>query len=215
MNVEYVFFDLDGTLTDSSKGITNSVDFALQKFGIKTEDKTSLYKFIGPPLIDSFIEFYRFSKNDAITAVEYYREYYGKTGIFENTLYDGVIPLLKMLKKKGKKIVLATSKPQKYALKILEHFGILEYFDLVVGATMGETRTKKQEVINFALKKLKIKDTNSVIMIGDRSHDTVGAHLCGIKAIGVLYGFGTEQELKSVYTEYIVSDMESLISFLK
>ena len=126
----YILFDLDGTLTDPGMGITNSVAYALDKFSITVPDRSELYKFIGPPLVDSFMNYYGFSEEDANRAVAYYREYFKPTGIYENEIYDGVPELLEGLKAQGKTVILATSKPEIFAHEILKHFGIFSYFDL-------------------------------------------------------------------------------------
>ena len=206
-NTKYILFDLDGTLTDPAEGITNSVAYALEKFGIKTEDKTELYKFIGPPLVDSFKEFYMFSDTDALTAVKFYREYFSLSGIFENKLYDGVKELLKEIKDSGKQIILATSKPEKFAIQILEFFDILKYFKYVSGATMDESRNKKEDVIAYALKNCDIADKSEAIMVGDREFDIKGAHINGLKAVGILFGYGSESELKSAQADFIAADI--------
>lgn len=210
INAEYIFFDLDGTLTDPAEGITNSVAHALSKFGIPDCERSRLFKFIGPPLIDSFMEYYGFSKPEALKAVEYYREYFRTKGIFENSLYRGIKDLLIYLKSADKKIVLATSKPDEFAKIILNHFEISEYFDFLAGATMNETRTQKDEVIEYALESLGITDTSSVVMIGDRKYDIEGAHKFGISAVGVLYGYGTKEELTEAGSDYTVSTVEEL-----
>ena len=207
---KYILFDLDGTLTDPGEGITNSVEYALKKYGIDVEDKTRLYKFIGPPLIDSFMNFYGFSKEKAIQAVEFYREYFRVTGIFENLVYEGIPELLEELNKAGKMVVLATSKPEDFAKQILEHFQLSEYFCFVAGATMSETRTHKHEVISYALKELGISDISSAVMVGDREMDIIGAHKSGLKAIGVLYGYGSGEELEKAGADYIVKDVAEL-----
>lgn len=201
-NIEYVLFDLDGTLTEPSFGITNSVMYALKKFEIEVEDRRGLYDFIGPPLIDSFMQYYGFTREDAFKAVEYYREYYSKKGIFENRLYDGIKPLLEALYHEGKKIILATSKPQKFAEQILNYFGIDKYFYFVGGATMDESRTQKDEVIEYILDECKITP-QMAIMVGDRKYDVLGAHKFGIKAIGVTFGFGSKEELMSCNSDFI------------
>ncbi|MDE5965955.1 MAG: HAD family hydrolase [Lachnospiraceae bacterium] len=205
-----ILFDLDGTLTDPGPGITNSVSYALQKFGIRVTDRTRLYKFIGPPLNESFQEFLGFSVEESQRAVAYYREYYGEQGIYENQLYDGVEPLLEDLQAKGRKIVLATSKPEKFAVKILEHFHITNYFDFVAGSNMDGSRSKKAEVLTHALKHLEITDKSSVVMVGDREHDIFGAEQVGIDSIGVLYGYGSKEELRDAGATYIVNVPEEI-----
>lgn len=189
-----ILFDLDGTLTDPGEGITNSVMYALKKFNILVNDRSELYRFIGPPLLHSFEKYYGFTKEDARTAVTYYREYYTQKGIWENLLYDGVDSLLQTLSKSGKKLILATSKPEPFAIQILEHFNLLRYFDFVAGALLDETRTTKDEVIFHALSVCHISAENAV-MVGDRKYDIIGAAKNGIASIGVLYGYGSREEL--------------------
>ena len=206
---KYILFDLDGTITDSCEGIVNSVRYALKKFEIIEYDTEVLYKFIGPPLLDSFMKYYGFSKEKAVTAVKYYREYYSKTGIFENRLYEGIGELLKELHQNGKRVILATSKPEKFADIILEHFNISKYFDFVGGATMNEKRSQKEEVIDYILKSQNINPDNAV-MIGDTKFDIIGAHMFGMEAIGVLYGFGSEQDLIDANADHIVANVNEL-----
>lgn len=203
------FFDLDGTITDSSLGITNSVMYALKKFGITETDRTKLYKFIGPPLTDSFREFYGFSEEEALLGVKYYREYYQDKGIYENLVYDGLEEIIKTLKAAGKTTVVATSKPEPYAKRIIEHFGLAPYFDHVAGMELSGERATKAEVIRYAFEKCgldvhKKKDREKVLMVGDRKHDVIGAHEVGIDCLGVLYGFGSRKELEEAGADYIV-----------
>lgn len=198
------FFDLDGTITDSSLGITNSVMYALKKFGIVEEDRAKLYKFIGPPLVVSFREYYGFSEEKAWEAVTYYREYYQEKGIFENRVYDGFEEMLKTLKAAGKRLVVATSKPEPYAKKIIEHFGLSSYFDYVAGMELDGGRGMKAEVIRYALGVCGIEDKSKVLMVGDREHDVIGAREAGIDCLGVLYGFGDREELEQAGADYIV-----------
>ena len=200
-----VLFDLDGTLTDPGEGITNSVDFALSKYGIETKDKRELYKFIGPPLKDSFMKYYGFDEEKAEEAIAFYREYFRDSGIFENRVYDDVEDMLTKLYADGKTIVLATSKPEEFALRILEHFGLRKYFSVVAGASMDSSRSKKGDVIAYALSMCENIDKNTAVMIGDREHDIIGAKENGLKSIGVLYGYGDENELKTAGANYIAS----------
>ncbi len=213
-NKQYILFDLDGTLTEPAEGITNSVAYALRKFGIEVLDRSALEKFIGPPLVDSFMLFYGFSKEKALTAVEYYREFYRETGIFQNKVYEGIPALLKMLYEKDKKIILATSKPEKFAKQILAHFSLSKYFSLIVGATMDEKRTKKDEVLAFALEKADISDISEAVMVGDREFDITGAHKFGLEAIGVLFGYGSIEELKKAGADYIAATPNELKNLL-
>lgn len=211
---KYILFDLDGTVTDSAEGITNSVKYALIKSGAEIPDYSVLKKFIGPPLINGFQDFCGFDKRTAVKAVEYYREYYREKGIFENSVYGGIVPLFEKLREDGKQIILATSKPELFAKQILEHFNLTEYFYDIVGATMDEKRTQKSEVISYVLEKNGITDKDSVIMIGDRHHDILGAKENGIKSLGVLYGFGDYMELKTAGADYTVNDVGSILEIL-
>ena len=203
--LNYILFDLDGTLTDPGIGITNSVMYALKKFGIEITDRTSLYNFIGPPLMYSFQTFHGFSEEDSTQAVKYYREYFSVHGLYENEVYPGIPELLHELKQRGYHLVLATSKPEEYALEILRHFGLYDYFDFVAGATFDTTRVKKADVIAYALKETGITDLENTIMIGDRSHDIIGAKTFNLDSIGVLYGYGSEDEFKEAGATYIVN----------
>ena len=211
---DIVLFDLDGTLTDPGEGITNSVAYALNKFNIKVKDKTELYNFIGPPLIDSFMKYYDMSYEDGLKAVDYYREYFGVTGIFENQVFDGIHELLADIKKSGRTISLATSKPEVYAKRILEHFDLTQYFDFVGGATMDETRSKKVDVIAYTIKQLSVTDKSKVVMIGDRHHDIEGAKENGLASAGVLWGFGDENELKTAGADAIAHNMDELLTII-
>lgn len=211
---QYVFFDLDGTLTDPGIGITNSVAYALKKWNIEVADRKELYPFIGPPLVDSFQEYYGFSLEDAQKAVGYYREYFKMTGIYENIIYDGTERLLDAVKKSGRKIVLATSKPQEFAEIILSHFHIDQYFDYVAGAAMDGSRSKKSDVILYALDLCGVADRSQVIMVGDRKHDIDGANHAGLDSIGVLCGYGDREELQAAGATYIAEKIEDVLEFL-
>lgn len=209
-----ILFDLDGTLTDPGRGITNSVAYALNKFGIEVADKKELYKFIGPPLTDSFEKYYGFSSEDAIAAVEYYREYFKPKGIYENEIYEGIPELLKSLKENGKTVILATSKPEIFAKEILKYFGIDVYFDFVAGATLDKTRTKKGDVIAYALNSIGVTDKEKCLMVGDREQDINGARQNGIDSLGVLYGYGDMQELTNAKSTYIVEAVTDIIKYV-
>lgn len=209
-----VLLDLDGTLTDPGLGITNSVMHSLKKFGIKVNDRASLYKFIGPPLRESYAKYFQFSDEEIDRAVIYYREYYSEKGIFENVLYDGIPEMLKQIKDSGRGIVLATSKPEPFAIKILEHFHIDRYFDFTAGSTMEETRTNKAEVIVYALESCGITDLSSAVMVGDREHDIFGAKKAGLHSIGVLYGYGGREELQNAGATYIAERVEDIVKLL-
>lgn len=211
---EYVLFDLDGTLTDPGIGITNAVIYALNKFSIRVEDRTELYRFIGPPLLDSFQQFYGFSLTESREAIQYYREYYAEKGLLENQVYDGIPELLRSLKKSGRKLLVATSKPEVYAVQILEHFGLLTYFDLVAGASLDESRNRKEDVIRYALRKIN-GDPAQAVMVGDRVHDVEGAKANGLPVIGVLYGYGSEEELVGAGANLIAKNPGDVIRIIE
>ena len=209
-NKEYLFFDLDGTLTDPKIGITKSVQYSLRFFGIDIADPDELVKFIGPPLRDSYKKHYSLSDDEAEIAVAKYREYFADKGIFENTIYDGIENLLKNQVTAGRKIALATSKPTVYAEKILRYFNIDMYFSFVAGSELDGTRSKKDLVIQYAMENLRITDVSKVIMIGDKEHDIIGAGKVGMESIGVLYGYGGFDELSDAGADYIVGNVSEL-----
>jgi len=209
---KYILFDLDGTLTDPALGITNSVMYSLKKFGISVSDRSDLYKFIGPPLWESFINYYGFTREEANKAVEYYREYFKDIGIFENVVYTGIDDLLCSLVCKNKILILATSKPEIYAKRILKHFNLDRYFSFVAGSELDGTRIDKQEVIRYALRESNVVDLSLAVMIGDREYDIIGAKKAGIDSIGVLYGYGSPSELQNAGADYIVNDINDLIT---
>ncbi len=209
---KYMFFDLDGTLTNPFTGITNSIIYSLEKFGIGVEDKRSLTAFIGPPLVESFQKFYNFSKNDALLAVEYYREYFSCKGLYENSVYEGIIPALAELNSRGRKLYLATSKPEVFAEKIMDHFGLSPYFKDITGATLNSSRSEKADVLAYAIKKSGLKDKREAVMTGDRKHDIAGAKANGVSSVGVLYGFGSNDELKSAGADKIIKSPKEIIT---
>lgn len=190
-----IFFDLDGTLTDSAPGIIHSVQYALNKYGIKAEEN-DLRSFIGPPLIHSFQERFGFDHDKALEAVVYYREYFTAGGMFENSVYPGIEELLQKLKADGRTLAVATSKPELFSKQILEHFALTPYFDFIGGAAMDESRTKKVEVLEYALQELQA-DPKEAVMIGDRKDDIEAACSLGTESIGVLYGYGSREELEN------------------
>lgn len=213
MKQKHILFDLDGTLTDPMMGITKSVRYALNYYGIEVNDLNDLLPFIGPPLRDSFQEYYGFDEAKANEAVEKYREYYKNDGIFDNKVYRGMKECLQTLKDNGKKLYVATSKPEFFAKQIIEHFSLSEYFEYIGGSEFN-SREKKAEVIEYVLKTNQI-DNNDVIMVGDRKHDIIGAHENKIPCVGVLYGYGTEDELKQYQADYLVASVEELTELLK
>lgn len=226
MTKKYILFDLDGTITDSSEGITKSVQHALKKLGIEENDQAMLRRFIGPPLDESFEKFYGLDKETALKAVDYYRERYSDTGIYENVLFDGITDMLAGLKKDGFIVALATCKPEMYVPRILKYFDIEKYFDIAVGSELeGGERRHKNQVIDEVFNRLKdagLTGTDSLeiiksqsIMIGDRKDDILGAKASGIDSMGVRYGFAEEQELELAGADYIVEGVADIAEKLK
>lgn len=205
-----ILFDLDGTLTDSGEGIVNSFKYTLKCYNIHEYDEKMLNRFIGPPLKDSMKELFCCSDEKAKEAIEKYREYYKTKGIYENRMYDGVEPLLRSLARDGRKVILATSKAEVFAVKILDSFKISQYFMSVAGAELNGTRTGKDEVIRYALEKAGVSDREGVVMVGDREHDILGAKQEGLDSIGVLYGYGNYEELKNAGASAIVETVDDL-----
>lgn len=207
---DYIFFDLDGTLTDPALGITNSFIHALTYFGMEIPSYETLCTFIGPPLPDTFKNLPGFSEEKVAEGVKKYREYFSEKGLFENSVYPGIPELLAKLKSNGKKLVVATSKPEEFSVKIIEHFELAQYFENVCGSLMDESRSKKDQVIEYAIERNGIKDRSKILMVGDRKHDMIGAKKCGLSACGVLYGYGDFEELKSNGADMIAKDVKDL-----
>ncbi len=211
--MKYVLWDLDGTLTDPGLGITNSVMYALEKAGAEIPPREELYRFIGPPLIWSFMNFCSFSEEKARQAVADYREYFTDRGIFENELYPAIPAALKTLRDAGYTLAMATSKPEDFARRIAVHFGFFDDFALITGSLRDETRLSKGEVIAAVLEKLPAK-ASECIMIGDREHDVIGAKEHNMPVIGVLYGYGSREELEAAGADYIVSTPQEAVELI-
>lgn len=197
MRFHTALFDLDGTVTDSGPGILNSVRYALEKAGMRSAEEKDLRSFIGPPLHEQFRKFCGITEKEAERMVALYREYYTEKGIFENRVYDGILSVLESMRKSGFRILLATSKPEKYARIIARHFEFEQYFDFIGGANLDGSRTRKQEVIEYVLSACGIENREDVLMIGDRRYDIEGARCAGICSMGVLYGYGSREEIRS------------------
>lgn len=210
MRYREIFFDLDGTLTDPYEGITRSVEHSLKYFDIDVADRRELKCFIGPPLWESYMKYFGFTKTEADEAVKRYREYFSVTGLFENEVYEGIPELLTELKEAGLRLTVATSKPAIFSQKILERFDLAKYFDFLSGSELDGTRVKKAEVIEYAIDNLGITDRSSILMIGDRLHDIEGAHKCGVDACGVLWGYGDRAEHTACGADYIVETLNEL-----
>ena len=208
MKFKNILFDLDGTLTDPGMGITNSILFALKKDGLPLLSREELYPFIGPPLIDSFQKYCGVTLEKAQLLLKYYREYFTEKGMFENTVYPGIPAVLEMLQKQGIRLFVATSKPEPFAVRILEHFNLADYFSFIGGSTLDEKRTDKAGVIDYVLKEnaLSPKET---LMVGDRCYDIEGARKCNIAVAAVLFGYGDYEELKTA--DYIIDKPDDLL----
>lgn len=211
---DVILFDLDGTLTDSSPGIMNSIVYALKKYNISVENIDDLRKFLGPPLHESFRDFYGFDDEKSMEAVGFYREYFSTKGLLENEVYSGIREMLEDLKENGKRLILATSKPQPFTDRIMAHFDLAKYFEFIAGSNMDGTRSKKAEVIAYALESCGITGKSNVVMVGDREHDIIGAKTVGIDSIGVEYGYGDYDELSDAGATYIVKTVEELKGLL-
>ncbi|MFS0862230.1 HAD family hydrolase [Fredinandcohnia sp. 179-A 10B2 NHS] len=208
-----ILFDLDGTLSDPKVGITKSVQYALQKLNITEPDLDKLECFIGPPLQDSFKEFYGLNEEEAKLAIEFYRERFKEKGMFENALYPGIPELLQSLN--GLTLVVATSKPTVFSEQILHYFNIHQYFDLVVGSNLDGTMIAKTEIIQYILDHYSDHKSEDFMMIGDRKHDIIGANNTGIDSIGVTYGYGSRQELEDANATYLVERVSELKEVIK
>lgn len=214
MNITHVFFDLDGTLTDPGKGITNAVMYSLEKFGIHVENRSELYPFIGPPLSESYQKYMGMSEKEAERAIGYYREYYQAGGMFENKVYEGIPELLMELKKAGKKLVVATSKPDYFAEKILENFALLPYFEFVGGASMDGTRNTKIQVLEHTMKSCGLADSSGCVMVGDRKYDVEGAHYFSMPCISVLFGYGSRSEFREAGSDFLAETPQEVLKLI-
>ncbi len=215
MSYRVILFDLDGTLTDPAEGITNSIVHSLTYYGITVADKRELYDFIGPPLHKSYMRRFGMDEKTAFEAIEHYREYFGVKGLLENRVYDGIEGMLQQLHAAGKQLLVATSKPEVFALRILEHFGLAKYFTVIAGAPLHPPAGYgKADVIRESLDRAGITDASAAIMVGDRKHDVLGAHAVGIRAIGVLYGYGNRAEHESCDADYIAGSVNELTALL-
>lgn len=205
MGYDIILFDLDGTLTDSGPGIMNAAAYAMEHYGLHA-DKALMRRFVGPPLVDSFRDFCGFSYEKAVEAIEVFREYYMARGVYENSVYPGVTEMLERLRGAGRRLAVATSKLESTAVLVLEHFELAGYFELIAGSLEDNTRIRKAEVVAFALDKLGVSDRSRALMVGDREHDVIGARKNGLDCLGVLYGYGSREELVSAGAALTAAD---------
>lgn len=209
-----IFFDLDGTIVDSREGIVNGYIYMLNYYNIEVQDQSTLEQFIGPPIEDILRDYYKINPKQIKDGIKKYREFYSKTGVWQTKPYNGIIELIRDLKKDGKNVILATSKPEVFAKQILEKYEIINCFRFVGGATLDGTRNEKKEVISYAIKNVEGINHENSIMVGDRNYDILGAKANNLKSIGVTYGFGTRKELKTAGADYIAEDMDELRKIL-
>ncbi|MDF2564185.1 MAG: 5-nucleotidase [Massilibacillus sp.] len=209
-----IFFDLDGTLSDSALGIIRCLQYSLEKFNIVDTEGDKLRHYIGPSLTETYTKIYGMSDEEAVQATEFYRERFEREGIKENVMFEGVDHLLAGLKAQKKTMVLATAKPTEHAKKILEYYQIDHYFTVIAGSNLDGTREHKGEVIEFALSQLENRDVKNIIMVGDRQHDILGAKENDLAVIGVGYGYGTLEELTEAKPDKIVTSVEELSKLL-
>lgn len=209
-----VLFDLDGTITDSEPGIIACVQHALRQFGIEVEDPKTLRPFIGPPLRDSFRDYFQMTPEEAEQATEFYRQRYAPIGKFECSVYPGIPELLRRLHETGRTVILATSKPEGFAREILEHFDLAQYFDLIGGATLDGSRDTKEAVLQYILDSGRVPDRQDAVMVGDTKFDMIGAAAFSLPAVGVLYGFGSRQELEENGALFLARDAAELERYL-
>lgn len=209
MKPNCIFFDLDGTLTDSGPGIVASVAYALRKLGVEPPEPEQLRPFIGPPLLWSFSHFYGFDEEKSKEAVRLYREYFTAGGMFENSVYPGIPDALDRLRAAGFRLAVATSKPELFSRQIISHFGLDGYFETICGASMDETRTDKADVICYAMDTLGVAPEES-LMVGDREHDVLGAKAVGVPCLGALWGYGSREELTNAGADALAETPEEL-----
>jgi len=209
-----IAFDLDGTLTNPERGLIASFVYALGKMGVDYGEKAELKRFIGPPIYEEWQRCFGFTPEESAKALLIFREYYSVYGWWDNEIYPGVKEMLERLKRAGKKIILATSKPEIFAKKVLDLFDISKYFDFIGGAATDKTRDKKSEVLEYSLHGVGVYDHSRAILVGDRIYDAEGAKLCGIDSLGVLYGHGSESEVRSADFTYIVNNVDDIADLL-
>ena len=211
----HLLFDLDGTLTDSAEGICNSIRYGLHKAGVPVPEPETLQKFLGPPLYESYQKYCGMTPEQSMQAVGYYREYFSEKGLFENAVIPGIPELLTSLKGEGYHLHLATAKPEVYAIPILRHFGLYDYFEFLGAATLTKERSHKEEVVRYVLENAGITDKRECVMIGDRDNDVLGAKSCGIACIGVLFGYGSREELEGAGADFIAGTPGSIAEIVK
>ena len=212
MTPKSIFFDLDGTLTDSGEGIFNCAELALRHFGLPIPTRQEMRVFVGPPLRETFAKF-SVPADGIETAMDVYRSRYNTIGLFENTPYPGIRELLERLKADGHRLFVATSKPESMAVRILEKFDLSRYFEIICGATFDKSRDCKEAVIAYLLEQT--AENSKAIMVGDTAYDVIGAKAHGIPTIGVAWGYGKVEDMVNAGAAAIANSMEELYELLK
>lgn len=212
-NYETILFDLDGTITDSAPGVMNSFHYALNRFGIEPRTHAELKRVVGPPLKYSFHTFYGVPEDKVPEILKIYQSYYEPRGMFENSVFPGMEELFRRLRAAGRRLVVASSKRQDGVDAVMAHFKLDRYFDLMAGSDESAGRVEKADVIRYIIDTLHMTDPNAAILVGDRRYDVEGALPFGIATVGVLHGYGTEEELREAGAAYIVRDAWELMDF--
>lgn len=214
MRFQTILFDLDGTLTDPGLGITNSILYAMEQLGMALPPREALYQFIGPPLLEEFQKVFGVSRETSETMLRHFRVYFADRGIYENSVYPGIPEMLNRLRAAGCRLILATSKPEMFAEQVLAHFDLLPAFSAVCGSDIDETRTAKDAVIAYALASASVGELSRTIMVGDRRHDMVGGKANGLATMGVLYGYGSREELTQSGADFLAPSVEDVAEML-
>lgn len=212
-NYEYIIFDLDGTLTDPAAGLVRGFEYALDKMGFPKEEPEALRRFIGPPLLDVWQKEYSLDYDGACEMIRLFREYYDIFGWWDNIPYPGIEKTLSKLREAGKKLLVATSKPERTAKRVLSLFGLDKYFDFIGGAETGNKRYTKEAVLSYVLDSCSV-NTADAIMVGDRFYDADGAKFCGMDSLGVLYGHGSPEEIENAGFSYVAETVEQIADLL-
>lgn len=210
MTTDYILFDLDGTITDSKPGITKSIQYSLSRFGIEITDKNKLNSFVGPSFRESLMP-YGFSEEDYKLAVHYYHEHFAEKGMYDNSPYPNIDKTLFALKERGKKLAVATLKPTMFAKQILDNFDLSDYFEFIVGIDLDSKLLSKTEIINECLKKFNEPGKEKCLMIGDTKYDILGAKEVGISSVGVLYGYGSKEDLIKAGADCLIAKHEEIL----
>lgn len=206
LDYDFIFFDLDGTLSDSAPGIMECLEKSLEQMGVEVPDRSILIRYIGPPLVETFSLRFGLTGEKLDEVMELFRGFYKEIGLIKNDMYPGVPEMLKRLSAAGKRLAVATSKREYFARIICERYGISQFFEIIAGNSDDMTRATKEEVIEYILATLKIDDRSRVLMVGDRLYDVEGANKSGLHCMGVLHGYGSRQELLDAGARYIAQD---------